>query len=132
MRIFLMIDLHLSAFAPRWRFLYVVRIDAYILSVSVKANDAYTFKQGDRIMPGITIRKISRAANHYSADSLFYSSATPFSTSSQTILTTKFASCLHLEMIYSFVPSVIPFMVYKWCIIRFLIYTLLESIRFTS
>ena len=25
-----MIDLHLSAFAPRWRFLYVVRIDAYI------------------------------------------------------------------------------------------------------
>ena len=29
MRIFLMIDLHLSAFAPRWRFLYVVRIDAY-------------------------------------------------------------------------------------------------------
>ena len=24
-----MIDLHLSAFAPRWRFLYVVRIDAY-------------------------------------------------------------------------------------------------------
>lgn len=27
-----MIDLHLSAFAPRWRFLYVVRIDAYYLS----------------------------------------------------------------------------------------------------
>lgn len=25
-----MIDLHLSAFAPRWRFLYVVRIDAYV------------------------------------------------------------------------------------------------------
>ena len=25
-----MIDLHLSAFAPRWRFLYAVRIDAYI------------------------------------------------------------------------------------------------------
>ena len=25
-----MIDLHLSAFAPRWRFLYVVRIDAYL------------------------------------------------------------------------------------------------------
>ena len=24
-----MIDLHLSAFAPRWRFLYAVRIDAY-------------------------------------------------------------------------------------------------------
>ena len=67
------------------------------------------FKQGNRIMPGITIRKISRAANHYSADSLFYSSATPFSTSSQTILTTKLASCLHLEMIYSFVLSVIPF-----------------------
>jgi hypothetical protein len=27
-----MIDLHLSAFAPRWRFLYVVRIDAYKIS----------------------------------------------------------------------------------------------------
>ena len=27
-----MIDLHLSAFAPRWRFLYAVRIDAYDLS----------------------------------------------------------------------------------------------------
>ena len=26
-----MIDLHLSAFAPRWRFLYAVRIDAYQL-----------------------------------------------------------------------------------------------------
>ena len=26
-----MIDLHLSAFAPRWRFLYAVRIDAYII-----------------------------------------------------------------------------------------------------
>ena len=24
-----MIDLHLSAFAPRWRLLYAVRIDAY-------------------------------------------------------------------------------------------------------
>ena len=28
-----MIDLHLSAFAPRWRFLYVVRIDAYIPTI---------------------------------------------------------------------------------------------------
>ena len=28
-----MIDLHLSAFAPRWRFLYVVRIDAYITTI---------------------------------------------------------------------------------------------------
>ena len=27
-----MIDLHLSEFAPRWRFLYVVRIDAYAFS----------------------------------------------------------------------------------------------------
>jgi hypothetical protein len=27
-----MIDLHLSAFAPRWRFLYVVRIDAYVIA----------------------------------------------------------------------------------------------------
>lgn len=26
-----MIDLHLSAFAPRWRFLYAVRFDAYDL-----------------------------------------------------------------------------------------------------
>lgn len=33
-----MIDLHLSAFAPRWRFLYVVRIDAYLLS-----SDSGTF-----------------------------------------------------------------------------------------
>ena len=31
--LFLMIDLHLSAFAPRWRFLYVVRIDAYKLRI---------------------------------------------------------------------------------------------------
>lgn len=33
-----MIDLHLSAFAPRWRFLYVVRIDAYesVMTQSVK------------------------------------------------------------------------------------------------
>lgn len=30
-----MIDLHLSAFAPRWRFLYVVRIDAYVCTVSI-------------------------------------------------------------------------------------------------
>ena len=30
-----MIDLHLSAFAPRWRFLYVVRIDAYVFSGGV-------------------------------------------------------------------------------------------------
>ena len=29
-----MIDLHLSAFAPRWRFLYAVRIDAYICKTS--------------------------------------------------------------------------------------------------
>ena len=29
-----MIDLHLSAFAPRWRFLYVVRIDAYFSPIS--------------------------------------------------------------------------------------------------
>ena len=32
-----MIDLHLSAFAPRWRFLYAVRIDAYLAAV-VKAD----------------------------------------------------------------------------------------------
>ena len=29
-----MIDLHLSAFAPRWRFLYAVRIDAYKLTAA--------------------------------------------------------------------------------------------------
>ena len=29
-----MIDLHLSAFAPRWRFLYVVRIDASFSPIS--------------------------------------------------------------------------------------------------
>ena len=28
-----MIDLHLSAFAPRWRFLYAVRIDAYDIDI---------------------------------------------------------------------------------------------------
>jgi len=33
-----MIDLHLSAFAPRWRFLYVVRIDAYINSSTIQAE----------------------------------------------------------------------------------------------
>ena len=32
-----MIDLHLSAFAPRWRFLYAVRIDAYIISLIISA-----------------------------------------------------------------------------------------------
>ena len=32
-----MIDLHLSAFAPRWRFLYAVRIDAYIRAGAVKS-----------------------------------------------------------------------------------------------
>ena len=33
-----MIDLHLSAFAPRWRFLYVVRIDAYEQTVEELAK----------------------------------------------------------------------------------------------
>ena len=38
-----MIDLHLSAFAPRWRFLYVVRIDAYEMAAFLYAGrfDAY-------------------------------------------------------------------------------------------
>jgi hypothetical protein len=31
-----MIDLHLSAFAPRWRFLYAVRIDAYVDSIDFR------------------------------------------------------------------------------------------------
>ena len=31
-----MIDLHLSAFAPRWRFLYAVRIDAYSFTWRMK------------------------------------------------------------------------------------------------
>ena len=35
-----MIDLHLSAFAPRWRFLYVVRIDAYIIQCSSLNNSS--------------------------------------------------------------------------------------------
>ena len=52
---------------------------------------------------------ISRAMVSCSADRLFYSSAMPFPISLQTILTTKLASFLHLEMIYSFVSSVIPF-----------------------
>ena len=30
-----MIDLHLSAFAPRWRFLYAVRIDAYEIAKAI-------------------------------------------------------------------------------------------------
>ena len=30
-----MIDLHLSAFAPRWRFLYAVRIDAYMSGMAI-------------------------------------------------------------------------------------------------
>ena len=33
-----MIDLHLSAFAPRWRFLYVVRFDGYITSTLTGAE----------------------------------------------------------------------------------------------
>lgn len=41
MRIFLMIDLHLSAFAPRWRFLYVVRIDAYVIFGSAAQNGGF-------------------------------------------------------------------------------------------
>ena len=35
-----MIDLHLSAFAPRWRFLYAVRIDAYKTIPELKAEIA--------------------------------------------------------------------------------------------
>ena len=36
-----MIDLHLSAFAPRWRFLYAVRIDAYIPSAQEPCISAF-------------------------------------------------------------------------------------------
>ena len=36
-----MIDLHLSAFAPRWRFLYAVRIDAYSDTVSNNELGSY-------------------------------------------------------------------------------------------
>jgi hypothetical protein len=45
-----MIDLHLSAFAPRWRFLYAVRIDAYFyfihfLSYVLKVKGLYHREQ---------------------------------------------------------------------------------------
>lgn len=45
-----MIDLHLGANAPRWRFLYAVRIDAYISTIAGiiadKKKDAfYQYKQ---------------------------------------------------------------------------------------
>ena len=36
-----MIDLHLSAFAPRWRFLYVVRIDAYPYTTPIVLFSAF-------------------------------------------------------------------------------------------
>ena len=38
-----MIDLHLIAFAPRWRFLYVVRIDAYVVSADLQLAERKTF-----------------------------------------------------------------------------------------
>ena len=40
-----MIDLHLSAFAPRWRFLYAVRIDAYILATGGTEKFCFHFLQ---------------------------------------------------------------------------------------
>lgn len=39
-----MIDLHLSAFAPRWRFLYAVRIDAYLV---IKSLDRLSRNKAD-------------------------------------------------------------------------------------
>ena len=43
-----MIDLHLSAFAPRWRFLYAVRIDAYVVPLMDYIYDAdYDFVVSD-------------------------------------------------------------------------------------
>lgn len=38
-----MIDLHLSAFAPRWRFLYAVRIDAYITDVAITDYSSWIY-----------------------------------------------------------------------------------------
>ena len=59
-------------------------------------------------------------------------SLTLLSTSEQTLLTTKLASCLHFEIIYSLVLSVIPLILWICRIIKFLIYMLLESIIFIS
>ena len=59
-----------------------------------------------------------------SADFKHYFLSTSFSTSSQTILTTKLASCLHLDIIYSLVPSVIPFTLCRCRVIKFLIYAI--------
>ena len=69
-----MIDLHLSAFAPRWRFLYVVRIDAYITTIlprpiptldSVVYNDS-TFgrekQENDKSARILTLLDFFRAA----------------------------------------------------------------------
>ena len=45
-----MIDLHLSAFAPRWRFLYVVRIDAYYNHIESLSNEATSLNVIDRFL----------------------------------------------------------------------------------
>ena len=44
-----MIDLHLSAFAPRWRFLYAVRIDAYCIG-AFDVPDRRKIPEADIIM----------------------------------------------------------------------------------
>lgn len=54
------------------------------------------------------------------------------STSPQTILTAKFASCLHLLIICPLISSVIPFILSRRRTIKFLMNTLLESISITS
>ena len=42
----IMIDLHLSAFAPRWRFLYAVRIDAYRKTAYFRRNKLFSGAAG--------------------------------------------------------------------------------------
>ena len=43
-----MIDLHLSAFAPRWRFLYAVRIDAYDIRFIAKLKHEFITQEIDK------------------------------------------------------------------------------------
>ena len=46
-----MIDLHLGANAPRWRFLYAVRIDAYALIIVLpRKEDLETIIGSDQVI----------------------------------------------------------------------------------
>ena len=42
-------NLHLSAFAPRWRFLYAARFDAYVLLVTEMGKELYLGTDCDMI-----------------------------------------------------------------------------------